>query len=281
MASFFLIIGLSTEAIIFFFSAFEPPHEDPDWSLVYPELATGERHEGEDFKKEDQRSITEQLDDMLEGAKIEPELIASLGDGMRSLSDQAKQMGAITGAAAATSEYADSLKDASAKVSTLSDSYAKASESLVGLTANVDAGRNAGESLQKMSQNLSALNEMYEMQLRGSREKLEAANQMFEGMEQMLTNLRNSVDDTKRYKENIAELSDNLAKLNKTIKVRQHRPRIATNINKSVECFERARSFEQFLGAVANLQKFNLALLGKYFRAFFLIIVHDNTMSYK
>mgnify|MGYP003378043046 FL=1 len=89
MASFFLIIGLSTEAVIFFFSAFEPPHEDPDWSLVYPELATGETAEGDDFKKEDQRSITEQLDGMLEGAKIEPELIASLGEGMRSLSDQA------------------------------------------------------------------------------------------------------------------------------------------------------------------------------------------------
>lgn len=213
-ASFFLIIGLSTEAIIFFFSAFEPPHEDPDWSLVYPELATGERAEGEEFKKEDQRSITEQLDDMLESAKIEPELIASLGDGMRSLSDQAKQLGEVSGAAAATGEYATSLKDASAKVSSLSDSYAKASESLVGLTNNVDAGRNAGESLQKMSANLTALNEMYEMQLRGSREKLEAANQMFEGMGEMLTNLRNSVDDTKRYKENIAELSDNLAKLN-------------------------------------------------------------------
>src|SRR5436190_24135005 len=87
-----LIIGLSTEAIIFFFSAFEPPHEDPDWSLVYPELATGEKAEGDEFKKEDQRSITEQLDDMLESDKIEPELIASLGDGMRSLSDQAKEM---------------------------------------------------------------------------------------------------------------------------------------------------------------------------------------------
>ncbi|MEZ4738709.1 MAG: gliding motility protein GldL [Flavobacteriales bacterium] len=214
MASFFLIIGLSTEAIIFFFSAFEPPHEDPDWSLVYPELATGERAEGDDFKKEDQRSITEQLDNMLEGAKIEPELIASLGDGMRSLSDQAKQMGQITGAASATNEYATSLKVASEKVSSLSDSYAKASESLVGLTNNVDAGKNAGESLQKMSANLSALNEMYELQLKGSREKLEAANQMFEGMGEMMTNLRNSVDDTKRYKENIAELSENLAKLN-------------------------------------------------------------------
>jgi gliding motility-associated protein GldL len=213
-ASAFLVIGLSTEAVIFFFSAFEPPHEDPDWSLVYPELATGDHAEGDDFRKEDQRSVTEQLDSMLESAKIEPELIASLGDGMRSLSDQARQMGAITGAAAATSEYADSLKGASARVSELSDTYAKASESLVGLTNNVDAGRNAGDSLQKMSQNLSALNEMYEMQLRGSREKLEAANQMFEGMGEMLTNLKNSVDDTKRYKENIAELSDNLAKLN-------------------------------------------------------------------
>jgi gliding motility-associated protein GldL len=213
-ASFFLILGLSTEAIIFFFSAFEPPHEDPDWSLVYPELATGEKAEGEDFKKEDQRSITEQLDDMLESAKIEPELIASLGEGMRSLSDNAKSMGQITGAASATNEYTSSLKDAASKVSSLGDTYMKASESLVGLTQNVDAGRNAGEGLRQMSQNLSALNEMYELQLKTSREKLEAANQMFEGMGEMITNLRNSVDDTKRYKENIAALSDNLQKLN-------------------------------------------------------------------
>ena len=214
MADLFLILGLSTEAVIFFFSAFEPPHEDPDWSLVYPELATGEKAEGDDFKKEDQRSITEQLDNMLESAKIEPELIASLGDGMRSLSDQAKQMGQITGAASATNEYASSLKDAATKVSSLSDTYAKASESLVGLTTNVDAGKTAGASLQRMSDNLSALNEMYEMQLRSSREKLDAANQMFEGMGEMLTNLKNSVEDTKRYKENISELSDNLQKLN-------------------------------------------------------------------
>lgn len=213
-AGFFLVLGLSTEAIIFFFSAFEPPHEDPDWSLVYPELATGEHAEGDEFKKEDQRSITEQLDDMLEEAKIEPDLIASLGEGMRSLSDQAKQMGQITGAASATNEYASSLKSASSRVNELSDSYAKASESLVGLTQNVEAGRSAGESLNKMSQNLTALNEMYEMQLRSSREKLEAANKMFEGIGELMTNLNNSVNDTKRYKENIAVLSDNLSKLN-------------------------------------------------------------------
>ena len=39
LAGTMLTIGLLTEAVIFFFSAFEPLHEEVDWSLVYPELA--------------------------------------------------------------------------------------------------------------------------------------------------------------------------------------------------------------------------------------------------
>ena len=38
-ANLMLMIGLSVEAGIFFFSAFEPQHKDPDWSKVYPELS--------------------------------------------------------------------------------------------------------------------------------------------------------------------------------------------------------------------------------------------------
>ena len=34
-----LIIGMGTEAFIFALSAFEPLHEEWDWSLVHPELA--------------------------------------------------------------------------------------------------------------------------------------------------------------------------------------------------------------------------------------------------
>ena len=105
---------------------------------------------------------------------------------MRTLSDQAKQLTDISSAATATNDYVVNLKGASDRVSTLSDSYAKASESLAGLSNSVDAGKNAGESLNRMSKNLSDLNEMYEIQLRSSREKLEAANQMFAGMGEML-----------------------------------------------------------------------------------------------
>jgi gliding motility-associated protein GldL len=48
LATEMLIVGMGTEVIIFFFSAFEPIHEDVDWTLVYPELAG--ISEEDDFK---------------------------------------------------------------------------------------------------------------------------------------------------------------------------------------------------------------------------------------
>ena len=71
-ASLMLIIGLTTEALIFFFSVFEPMHEELDWSLVYPELAHMEDMEDEDHIEEGDKgyvpkgTVTEQLDRMLE-----------------------------------------------------------------------------------------------------------------------------------------------------------------------------------------------------------------------
>ncbi|MDA3865515.1 MAG: gliding motility protein GldL [Salinivirgaceae bacterium] len=38
-ASAMLVAGMGTEVMIFFLSAFEPLHEEVDWTLVYPELA--------------------------------------------------------------------------------------------------------------------------------------------------------------------------------------------------------------------------------------------------
>lgn len=219
-ASAMLVAGLSVEAIIFFFSAFEPQHEEPDWSLVYPELALPD--EAKLSLKEQNKGkkaqigggggngLAAQLDNMLAEAKIEPELIASLGDGMRSFSTQAKDLSDVTSAASASSEYAQSLKKASDKVSALSDTYAQASETLTGLTDYAKDGASAGEQLQKMSNNLQSLNGMYELQL----QEMEKTRVMFGDMSALVKNLADSVEDTKAYKENIAELSKNLKTLN-------------------------------------------------------------------
>jgi gliding motility-associated protein GldL len=222
-ASAMLVGGLTIEAIIFFFSAFEPQHEEPDWSLVYPELALPD--EAKLSLKEQNKGkksniggggagagagLASQLDNMLVEAKIEPELIASLGEGMRTFSTNAKELSNVTAAASASTEYAQTLKSAADKVSALSDTYAQASESLTGLTDQAKNGASAGAQLQKMSQNLESLNGMYELQL----SEMEKTRVMFGDMSALVQNLADSVEDTKAYKENIAELSKNLKTLN-------------------------------------------------------------------
>ena len=95
-------------------------------------------------------------------------------------------------------------------MNSLSETYAKASESLTGLSENAELGASAGESLQKMSENLSNLNSMYEMQI----QELEKSRQLYAGMSELVTNLNDSIEDTRLYKDNISELAKNLQSLN-------------------------------------------------------------------
>jgi gliding motility-associated protein GldL len=216
-----LVAGLSIEAIIFFFSAFEPIHEETDWSLVYPELRgmhddeDGGHGHGHDTKLSKSKDpIAAELDKMLEEAKIGPELIESLGQGMRNLSEQAGRMANIVDASAATNEFVDQVKDATKNMSELSQGYVKATSQLSDLAlSNVD-GQAYGEQLQQVSKNLSALNAVYELQLQSSGDHLKATTRMFEGIESMIGNLRDSVDDTARYKDQIGKLAENLGALN-------------------------------------------------------------------
>jgi gliding motility-associated protein GldL len=222
-ASVVLIGGLGIEAVIFILSAFEPVHAELDWTLAYPELEVPdpdhafeeETHdaiaEGSDSND---GSITEQLDNMLEEAKIEPELIASLGDGLRGLKDQTKQLGDMTDASVATNDYTDSLKAASQSVSKLSDTSSQASDSLSNLSNSNESASGIGEQFEKLTSNLSSLNDVYAAQLKSSEANSESSGNFYAGINELVSNLNDSVESTKSYKENIAELSKNLNSLN-------------------------------------------------------------------
>jgi gliding motility-associated protein GldL len=215
-----LVVGLSTEAIIFIFSAFEPIHEEPNWELVYPELALGHdenlEHDALPARSSHRRgsSLTEELDKMLEEAKIDSQLLERLGDGMRALSDNAAQLKGLTSAAVATDSYVQSLSSASEQVQKLSQSYERASESLMGLTSTSKEGESFGEQMQKVSKNLAALNNIYELQLKGSSQHLEATEKFQSQITDMMKNLSDSLQDTRLYKENMAMLAKNLSSLN-------------------------------------------------------------------
>ena len=200
-ASLMLIVGLGVEAFIFFMSAFEKPHEEPKWHLVYPQL------KGD---KSGSKAPTEQLDDMLAKAKIDDNLISKLGEGMKHLGEQASKMGEVADASVATKGYSDALVKASNRVDDLSATYEEVSQGLTGLVKASAEGANTGAGLAKMNENLTSLNDMYEGQL----QQMQQNKELFAGMGELVKNLNDSVEDTKVYKENISELAKNLASLN-------------------------------------------------------------------
>jgi gliding motility-associated protein GldL len=168
-AGLMLTIGLLTEAVIFFFSAFEPPHEEVDWSLVYPELA-GMHEPGADKKKKKAGDpVAQELDRLLADAKIGPDLIQSLGTGLRSLSENTAKMAQVSNAAVASDEYAKNVQAASRQVVELTASYQKTTQAMQGMGG---------------------------------------------GITEMLNNLNGTVEDTKRYRDEVSKLAKNLQSLN-------------------------------------------------------------------
>ncbi len=231
-ADIMLIVGLLTEAVIFFFSAFEPPHVEPDWSLVYPELAG--MYEGYSDSaldemlgdnKSESSSPTEELDKMLEEAKIGPELIESLGEGLRNLTENTTKMADITEASVATEEYTTNVKKAASSIETLADTYTQTSNVLTESTEKIAKsaesidftqvdGNAFNDELNKVSRNLSALNSVYELQLQNSNQQTETFDKMGQTMENFLANLQQSVENTEKYKTQADELAKNVAALN-------------------------------------------------------------------
>src|SRR6056300_707585 len=146
-ANYMLVIGLTTEAVIFFFSAFEKPGTDYDCSLVYPELATGDGGERS-------LSVTEQLDNALENGGIDSELIARLGEGMRSLSETAGSLSGAVDAAGATAKYSEQLNTAASNMESLNALY---SVQLENATAQVERQNDVMEKLSGASENATDL----------------------------------------------------------------------------------------------------------------------------
>lgn len=159
-----LTIGLVTEAVIFALSAFEPVDDELDWALVYPELAgglTGKKGENEDA----QGLLSQKLDNLLKEAKIDGELIASLGDSIKNFEGAAKNMSSTVDSIEATKKYGEELSLAAAQMESLNSLYKVQLESVnKQATINEESIENAAqlkEQMQSLASNLSSLNGVY------------------------------------------------------------------------------------------------------------------------
>ena len=151
-----LTVGLSTEAIIFFFSAFEKPHEEPDWSLVYPELAYMK-----DPDTKTSLSPVEELDNMLEKANVDQALITRLGDNLKSFNKTVEGVNKSMDAVSATGDYSDQMREAARKLAEMNTYYDLQLKTMQNIGNSVSESEKFQIEISKLGTNLEALNKMY------------------------------------------------------------------------------------------------------------------------
>lgn len=166
-ASIMLIIGLSVEALIFGLSAFDPVDTELDWSLVYPELAGGEAKpkDKKEDPKEAQGLLSQKLDDMLKEAKIDSQLMESLGNSIKNFEGAAKAISPTVDSVASTKKYAEEMTKAATQLETLNGLY---QVQLQSAERNAQINNEVAENnlklkdqMQSLTSNLSTLNNVY------------------------------------------------------------------------------------------------------------------------
>jgi gliding motility-associated protein GldL len=193
-----LIIGMGTEAIIFFFSAFEPPHVEVDWSIVYPELSGDDPNAGhiakmnkslqKQYADEDaERLLSEKLDKMLQAARVDVSLFTSLNANINKLSDVASNMSTTADVVSVNANYAKEVSKLTDTLGRLNTMYAE---------------------------QLSVSARQMELQQLANEKQMTEVSKTQVAMSQIADALHQSIKDSAAYKQEVAELSEKVKSLN-------------------------------------------------------------------
>lgn len=238
LAGTMLTIGLITEAVIFFFSAFEPLHEEIDWSLVYPELAGIPEDETAVLPSSRYQGVVSggagggagsvalsKFDEMLEKAEVTPELFQKLGVGLKKLGESTANINSMGDISSASSKYMNTINIANDSLGKLSESY-QSTAKLIDETSSTYrnmadsfsiievGGKSYQQQLESLNKNLSALNAVYELQTKNADDHIKESETLYKGVQNLVKDLSESAGDAKKYREQISKLNENLSALN-------------------------------------------------------------------
>ncbi|WP_159523481.1 type IX secretion system motor protein PorL/GldL [Sunxiuqinia indica] len=207
-----LIVGLCTEAFIFFISAFEPPLEMPEWSKVYPELK--EDYDADEAIETDSKGG---FGDFWNKADISPELLTKVSKGLTDLSNTASSISEISSATLATDLYVRNLTSASESMSTLSEINNQANDKISDSVSNLvssysKTAKSLTENGDQLLTKLSVSGEEFANQLTQTSHKLASSYEKAAG------SIDSGIDSISKssasYGENLNRLNKNLETLN-------------------------------------------------------------------
>lgn len=229
-ASVMLVCGLGVEAIIFALSSFEPPHETPDWSLVYPELAGLEPTDGGSRKGHGNgNGGGSELSALVASGAVDQKTVDQLADGVKKLANTTSQLSDITDASVATKSYLNNVKSASDSLNQFSAAQSSVSEAGNKLAAKMseesdkftnsfskfnNAFASQSDAASKLGDNMSAVSKAYEQQLKDINSQLASTKNVAEGLSSISSEIKASVEGVKEYRQQIASLSKTVGELN-------------------------------------------------------------------
>ena len=169
-----LMVGMLVEAFIFALSAFEPVEDDLDWAKVYPELKDGKAKEVKTpkviqnvvaEKEEAEGLLAKKLDQLLRDAKIDGELMNSLGNSIRNFEAASKEISPAVNTVASSQKYANEMTLAAQQLESLNKMY---KVQLDRATANAEINKSVAdnnqqlkEQMEALTKNLASLNNVY------------------------------------------------------------------------------------------------------------------------
>ncbi len=211
-AGLMLLIGMGTEIVIFFLSAFEPPHEMPDWSLVYPELVGLEPKEPRIAARGGGGGGSD-LAALVQSGTLEPEVVEKLSAGIKKLSATTGQLSDLTDASLATESYLQSMKMASESVSKLSNSQNKNVQELDELSKSYnDTAKIVSNSGLKIAENMTSAGDSFVSSLEKSGQELISSYKSFsQAMSENVGEMRNN---SEKYKDQLNEANQQLGAIN-------------------------------------------------------------------
>lgn len=202
-ADIMLIVGLGTEAIVFGVYGYLYLH--------YPAI---DDHQVTLAGEPAGNPALKSMEKMLKEADITPVNLSKLSAGFQKLGTTVDKMSEISDVVAATGDYTAKTKEATAALSSVKDAYTGVASSMAAFNTASESTKLFHEQVQVLTKNLSSLNTIYELELQESNNHLKALNQFYGKLAEASSAMQGSAEDAKRAQQQIANLANNLSKLN-------------------------------------------------------------------
>lgn len=239
-AGIMLLVGMGTEIVIFFLSAFEPPHEMPDWSLVFPELIGLEpKHSASSNQG---NSGGGELQALINSGNLDSETVEKLTEGLKKLSNTAASLSNLSDASMATDAYTQSMKSASKSVGEFSTLQSQIGSSAQNLGSSFDnAAKAVSESGASFAENFSSVGNGFVETVKANSDKLVNSYQSFGSS--MQEQLENMTTNNAKYAEGLNITNEKLSSINSAYELQLN------SLNMQVEA---SKKLTTSLGEISN-----------------------------